>query len=114
VEYHKVQPIGFLLFSLYVNDFPFHTKFDVNLFSDYTVFRELCFFGLKNKNIVHLQQQAIEELNNIDKWMKFNRLSINYPKTTYFITQPKRRRKLSHEFDNAFLDKNIIKYQGKV
>ena len=66
------------LFSLYVNDLSLHTNFQVNMFADDAV------LILKNKNKAHLQQQVNQELTFIDEWMKYNRLSLNYTKTTYF------------------------------
>ena len=63
--------LGPLLFSLYVNDLPIHTMLDVNLFADDTI------LILKSKSIDQLQEQANEQLNGIDKWIKCNRLSIN-------------------------------------
>ena len=83
--------LGPLLFLLYVNDLPLYTKFYVNLFADDTVLM------LKNRNIDHLQQQVNEQLNAINDWMVYNRLSINYSKTTYFITQPRSKRKLLNQ-----------------
>ena len=44
---------------------------------------------LKNKNKARLQQQINQELTFIDEWMKHNRLSLNYIKTTYFVCAPK-------------------------
>ena len=44
---------------------------------------------MKNKNINQLQQQVIQELGIIDKWMKCNRLSLNYAKTSYIVYTPK-------------------------
>ena len=75
--------LGPLLFSLYINDLPLHTNFQVNMFADDTV------LTLKNKNTAHLQQQVNQELTSIDEWMKYNRLSLNYTKTTYFVCAPK-------------------------
>ena len=70
--------LGPLLFSLYVNDLPLHTKFHVNLFADDTV------LILKNKNHINLQALANHELTIINDWMKYNRLSLNYKKSIYF------------------------------
>ena len=86
---------GVLLFSLCVNDLPFHTKFNVNLFADDTV------LILRSKNINEPQQQSNEELNVINEWMKYNRLSINYrySKTTYFITQSKHKSTHLNQFN---------------
>ena len=48
--------LGPLLFSLYINDLPLHTNFQVNMFPDDTV------LILKNKNKAHLQQEVNQEL----------------------------------------------------
>ena len=95
--------LGPLLFLLYVNDLPLHTKFYVNLFADDTVLM------LKNRNIDHLQQQVNEQLNGVNDWMIYNRLSINYSKTTYFITQPRNKRKLLNEINLKMGEQTIQK-----
>ena len=64
--------LGLLLFSLYINDLPIHTKLDVTLFADDTVLL------MKNKNVEQLQQIVNQELLVIDDWMKYNKLSLNY------------------------------------
>ena len=87
VVYHKFP----LLFLLYINDLPLHTKFHVNLFADNTV------QILKSKNVDQLQQILDEELSIIDEWMKFNRLSMSYLKTTYFIIAPKSKKSCSNK-----------------
>ena len=75
--------LGPLLFSLYINDLPLQTNFQVNMFADDTV------LIVKNTNKARLQQQVNQELTFIDEQMKYNRLSLNYTKTTYFVCAPK-------------------------
>ena len=55
------------------------------MFADDTVLK------LKSKNKARLQQQVNQELIFIDEWRKYNRLSLNYTKTTcrYFVCAPK-------------------------
>ena len=40
---------------------------------------------LKNKNKACALQQVNQKLNIIHEWMKYNRLSLNYTETTYFV-----------------------------
>ena len=69
-----------LLFSLYINDLPQQTKFHTNLFADDTV------LIMKDKNVNNLRKMCNEELELIDNWMKFYRLSFNYSKSAFFLT----------------------------
>ena len=73
---------GQQFFSLYVNDFSTHTNFNVNLFADDTV------LTMKDKSLLKLQATVNCELAIVDDWMKLNRLSLNYSKSTYFIVKP--------------------------
>ena len=96
---------------LNVNDLPFRTKFYANSFADDAVLM------LKNRNIDRLQQQVNEHLNGINDWMVYNRLSINYSKTTYFITQPRSKRKLLNQInlkmgELTIQEQNNAKYLG--
>ena len=72
--------LGPLLFSLYINDLPIHTNFHViaTLFADDTV------IVLKNNNINHLKRGVNQELQVIDEWIKYNRLSLNCTKTKFY------------------------------
>ena len=72
--------LGPALFSLYINDLPQQTKFHTNLFADDTV------LIMKDKNVNNLQRMVNEELQLIDNWMKFNRLSLNCAKPAFFLT----------------------------
>ena len=106
--------LGPLLFLLYVNDLPIHTKLYVdNLFTDDTVLL------LKNKNVQELHEQSNEALKGIDEWMKYNGLSVNYSKTTYFVSHPKRKMSPLAQFElkigeHALLKKNNTKYLGVI
>ena len=84
--------LGPLLFSLYINDMSLHTNFHVNLFADDTV------QIMKNKNINQLQQLVNREPGIIDEWMKCNRLSLNYAKTSYIVYTPKCNSIVSENF----------------
>ena len=83
---------GPLLFSIYINDLPIQTKFQVNLFADNTV---LIF---KDRSITKLQELVNKELKIVDEWMKYNRLSLNNNKTTYFVVYPKRKKTIQTIF----------------
>ena len=87
---------GPLLFSIYINDLPIQTKFQVNLFADDTV------LILKDRNIAKLQELVNKELKIVDEWMKYNRLSLNYNKTTYFVVYPKRKKQYKQLFFNSW------------
>ena len=72
--------LGLLLFSLYINDLPLHTKFHVHLFADDTVLM------MKDKNISNLQIAVNQELCDVDKWMRYNRMSLNFLKSSFIST----------------------------
>ena len=84
--------LGPLLFSIYINDLPIQTKFEVKLFADDTV------LILKDRNITKLQEFVNKELKIVDEWMKYNRLSLNYNKTTYFVVYSKRQKTNTNNF----------------
>ena len=84
--------LGPLLFSIYVNDLPIQTKFQVNLFAYDTV------LILKDRNITKLQELVNKALKIVDEWMKYNRLSLNYNKTIYFVVYPKRKKTMQTTF----------------
>ena len=78
--------MGPLLFSLYINDLPLHTKFHVHLFADDTVLM------MKDKNISNLQIAVNQELSDVDNWMRYNRLSLNFSKSSFFVSTAKHKK----------------------
>ena len=77
---------GPLLFSLCVNDLALHSKFHVHLFADNTV------LIMKDKNIRSLQIAVNQELCDVNNWMRYNRLSLNFLKSSFFISPTKHKK----------------------
>ena len=74
---------------------------------------------LKNKNHNNLQALASHELTIINDWMKYNRLSLNYKKSTYFISAPKQKRVALQNFQlhvggHKLSNTDCVKYSGVV
>ena len=84
----QVSTLGPLLLSLYINDLPIHTTFHVTLFADSTVLL------MRNKIINKLQELVNHELRVIDDSMKYNGLSLNYTKTSFYLSANKHNSKL--------------------
>ena len=103
--------LGPLLFSLYINDLPIHTNFHVTLFANDAV------LVMKNNNINQLQRDANLELQVIDEWMKYKRLSLNCTKTNFFVCTTKRESKSVGSFKITIGNHDIqsvakVKYLG--
>ena len=71
--------LGPLLFALYVNDIPPASTLTPTLFADDTLLTISC------ANSANLQYGVNSELQKVDEWMRYNKLSINYSKTTYML-----------------------------
>ena len=69
------ENLGPLFFLLYVNDITHVSKIKTILFADDTV------LSFSAKSVIDLKKRVNEELNNIDNWLKHNKLSLNYNKT---------------------------------
>ena len=69
--------LGPLLFLLYVNDLPLFSNFKTIIFADDTV------LSLSVNSMHELTTKMNQELENVDNWLKHNKLSLNYSKTQY-------------------------------
>jgi len=73
------KSLGPLLFALYINDLPSATKLTPTLFADDTV------LSISGSNSTELQSTVNTELEKVNEWLHFNKLSLNYSKTSYMI-----------------------------
>jgi len=66
---------------MYVDDLPSCSSFKTVLHTDDT------YFGLSHKTVHVLKDFVNSELANVAKWMRLNKLSINYSKSVYMLTR---------------------------
>ena len=105
--------LGPLLFSQYINNLLLHTSSHVNFFADDTVLL------LRDKNIANLKLKLHEELKIVDEWMRANRLSLNYNKSSYFVNHRRRKHGALTNFainigEHSIPYSNSAKYLGVI
>ena len=83
--------LGPFLFLIYINDQPYLSKFNTKLFADDTV------LTLSNSCIKTLQREVNQELEEINNWMKINKLSLNSTTTKYMLIKGSRKSHTSNE-----------------
>ena len=93
--------LGPLLFSLYVNDKPLASSLKTTLFADDTL------LIMKGYDLNNLQQQINQNLALIENWLRYNKLWLNYNKTTYLLFTKKGR--IENNNFNIFINKIEIK-----
>jgi len=76
--------LGPFLFLVYINDLALASEFNVRMFADDTS------LTMDSDNYLSLQTKVNCEINKIDKWLKSNKLSLNYNKTEYMIVTIKK------------------------
>ena len=73
--------LGPLFFIMCINDFPKSSAFYTVLYADDTY---LC---LSHKNLDNLQHMVNVEVIKVDNWLRSNKLSLNYSKSTFMLTK---------------------------
>ena len=73
--------LGLLLFIIYINDLPKSSAFYTVLYADDT------YICLSHKNLDNLQDMVNVELIKVDNWLRSNKLSLNYSKSTFMLTK---------------------------
>ena len=64
---------------MYINDIPNCSEFDTTLFVDDT------YLTLSDSNLENLEKRVNKELQNVDNWLRRNKLSLNFNKKNYMI-----------------------------
>ena len=103
--------LGPLLFLLYINDLPLASQMNTTLYANDT------YLMMSDLNLTSLQNRINIELKNIDFWLKKNKLSLNFSKSTFLLIhkQPSRTIKSTFEIkinDIMLTRPPIVKYLG--
>ena len=98
-----------VVFALYINDLPSKAKLTPTLFADETV------LSISGSSSTELQSIVNAELEKVNEWLHFNKLSLNYSKTSYMIVS--RKNNQLTDFNVKINDKTItrttcVKYLG--
>ena len=95
---------------MYMNDLALSSNFDSILYADDTA------MILSDSNINSLINRVNNELNIIDLWLRKNKLSLNYSKTSFIIFNKQPNKTCDYEFklkiNNLIKRVNSIKYLG--
>ena len=68
-----------LLFLIYINDLAKSTCFNTTLFAGDT------YLSLSSSSLIRLKTRVSNEINKVDKWLRSNKLSLNYKKSSNLI-----------------------------
>ena len=93
--------LGPTLFSLYVNDLPKISEFNVRLFVDDTV------LIMNDRDLQNLNKTANAEVKKIENWLSSDKLTLNHDKTNFMLFTP--RKKFLHNFAPNMHNKSVNK-----
>ena len=103
--------LGSILFLLYVNDLPNVSKFKTTLFADDTNLH------LSHSNISLLQTEVSLKMIKVDSWLRKNKLSFNYNKSSYMIMGNRLSKNNTFNLtinNNVISQSNTVKYLGVI
>ena len=101
--------LGPILFSLYINDLPEVSEFDIKLFADDTVLL------MKDKNLQKLNETVSKEIEKINAWLLTNKLTLNFSKTDYLLFSPKANEQINSRVSmqgNKIKRTQVARYLG--
>ena len=93
--------LGPLLFLLYINDLCYQSDI-----LSFVLFADDTNILIPGDNPAEIEKVLNDELNNISKWFKCNKLSLNLKKTNYMLFKPKK--KLFNDDLHIFIDRSKI------
>ena len=103
--------LGPTLFLWYVNDLPNVSKFETTLFADDINLH------MSHHNIQFLQQEVSQEINKVDKWLKQNKLILNYKNSNFMMIGNAMQNSTNFEVivnHNNISLTNSVKYLGVI
>ena len=80
-----------------------------------TLFADVTLLTISCANSANLQCGVNSELQKVDEWMRYNKLSINYSKTTYMLINSNSSQSCNFEVkinDSETKQKTCTKYLG--
>ena len=98
--------LGPLLFILYINDLASTSKFSATLFADNT------YLSSADKNLSNLEKNFNSQLQRINSWLKNNKLSLNYSKTTFLLINKHPYLSVKSEFTISINESTISKSES--
>jgi len=94
---------------LYVNDLPLVSNFKTILFADDMV------LSLSANSMHELTTKINQELESVDNWLKYNKLSLKYSKTQYMLFTKQNDTNFNVQINNHLLSRTeCVKYLGVI